>query len=192
MNSLHSLSHHPSSTKRVQRSLEVVKDDSVTEALEHKPHLKNALSLLRMVEVSSELIFLKGLRVCHPRLRPTVGRPAKPGHATRGPMVYARRAITGVTTVLWGCAAPEWGWLPMETTSRRGASVPGTIRTRNKTVASITKRACDQCKFRKFRKFQASSISSAPLHPPPPFAKYRAHLHSLHIPSSKIATWATQ
>jgi hypothetical protein len=45
MNSLHSLLHHRSSTKLVQRSLEVVKNNSVTEALEHKAELEYTLLL---------------------------------------------------------------------------------------------------------------------------------------------------
>jgi hypothetical protein len=91
------LPHHPPNTKLFQRSFEVAEDDSVTQALEHETQLENALSLLRMVEVSSELTCQKGLRVSHPRLRTTVGRLAKSGQATPRPMAYEQWAIAGVT-----------------------------------------------------------------------------------------------
>jgi hypothetical protein len=77
------LPHHPPNTKLFQRSFEVAEDDSVTQALEHETQLENALSLLRMVEVSSELT--------------TVGRLAKSGQATPRPMAYEQWAIAGVT-----------------------------------------------------------------------------------------------
>jgi hypothetical protein len=48
------MSHHPLSTKLVQRSLEVVKDNGVTEALEYEAQLGNTFSLVTVLIVFSE------------------------------------------------------------------------------------------------------------------------------------------